>query len=136
MKCTFCGYVFDPACALVTCQGCFLKKGCDLIQCPNCRFELVAEPRKESTSEKTKEMIEAGIAGEAAITQLDVNKDTVVTRLNAPDRGAMRKLIAMGVLPGTKIRLIQKFPSYVFQCGYDRFTLDEELAALILVRAV
>ena len=134
MKCTFCGYVFDPACAPVTCQGCFLKKGCDLIQCPNCRFELVAEPEKGPGSEKARETAGAGTADEVAITELNVNEDAVVTRLNAPDRWTMRKLIAMGVLPGTKIRLVQKFPSYAFQSGYDRFTLDEELASLILVQ--
>lgn len=136
MKCTFCGYEFDPASAQAVCQGCFLKKGCDLIQCPNCRFEQVADTKKEPGPEKARETADAGAKAEIRITQLDVNKDTVVTRLNAPDRGAMRKLIAMGVLPGTKIRLIQKFPSYVFQSGYDRFTLDEELASLILVQAV
>ena len=43
------------------------------------------------------------------------------------------KLLAMGILPGRKISLIQKWPSYVFQIGYSRFTVDTELAQSITV---
>ena len=71
-----------------------------------------------------------------AITQVEINQDAVVVRIGTQDRLAMRKLIAMGVLPNTKIRLMQKFPSYVFQAGFDRFTLDKELASQIFVRFV
>ena len=45
----------------------------------------------------------------------------------------VQKMIAMGVLPGTTIHLIQCFPSYVFQVGYSQFAVDRALAEIIFV---
>ena len=135
MKCTFCGHAFDVKEARIQCQGCFLKKGCGLVQCPHCRFELVEEP-KEGIPEKKPEEIETTSAAVIDITRWPIGREARVAGINTSDRAAMRKLIAMGVLPDTKIRLIQKFPSYVFQAGPDRFTLDAELASQITVRAL
>lgn len=47
----------------------------------------------------------------------------------------LKKLLAMGILPGINICLIQKFPSYVFQLGQSQFAVDKELAECIFVQA-
>jgi Fe2+ transport system protein FeoA len=39
-----------------------------------------------------------------------------------------------GILPGVGIKVIQQFPSYVFQVGYSQFAVDRPLAELIYVR--
>jgi len=44
MKCTLCGYEFDPAKAEKACKRCLLRKGCNLIRCPNCGFETPPDP--------------------------------------------------------------------------------------------
>lgn len=46
----------------------------------------------------------------------------------------LQKLMAMGVLPGKAIRLIQGFPSYVFGVGHSQFAVDREIARTIHVR--
>ncbi len=46
----------------------------------------------------------------------------------------LQKLMAMGVLPGKELQLIQGFPSYVFQVGHSQFAVDEEMARTIFVR--
>ncbi len=46
----------------------------------------------------------------------------------------LQKLMAMGVLPGKTVRLIQGFPSYVFQVGHSQFAVDEGMARTIFVR--
>lgn len=46
----------------------------------------------------------------------------------------LQKLMAMGVLPGKAITLIQGFPSYVFKVGHSQFAVDEEMARTIHVR--
>jgi DtxR family Mn-dependent transcriptional regulator len=46
----------------------------------------------------------------------------------------MQKLAAMGVLPGCPIRLVQRYPSFIFQAGFSQFAVDEELASGIYVR--
>lgn len=50
------------------------------------------------------------------------------------DKERLHKLIAMGLLPGLQIRMIQKFPSYVFQIGRSQFAIDKEMAEGIYVR--
>ncbi len=44
MKCTFCGFVFNEKAAGVACRACPMSRGCDMIRCPNCGFELPVEP--------------------------------------------------------------------------------------------
>ncbi len=58
----------------------------------------------------------------------------VVVYLSARDQREVQKMMAMGMLPGTAIRVIQSFPSYVFQIGYSQFAVDKQLAEAIHVR--
>jgi len=46
----------------------------------------------------------------------------------------MQKLMAMGVLPGNSIVLMQSFPSYIFRVGYSEFAIDTAMAREIFVR--
>ncbi len=46
LTCAMCGQRFDPAQA-VACQGCPLQKGCQLVRCPACGFEMV-DPRRST----------------------------------------------------------------------------------------
>jgi rubredoxin len=45
VKCSFCGYKFDEEKADLSCKGCFMTKGCRLIKCPNCGYEMPPEPK-------------------------------------------------------------------------------------------
>lgn len=56
-----------------------------------------------------------------------------VAYLSTRDHRAVQKMMAMGILPGTTIKLIRRFPSYVFQVGYSQFALDRPLAEIIYV---
>lgn len=58
----------------------------------------------------------------------------IVVYLSARDQQEVRKLMALGILPGEKIRLLRRFPSYVFQVGLSQFTVDRQLAERIHVR--
>ena len=57
-----------------------------------------------------------------------------VAYLYAPEASKLQKLMAMGVLPGAPVRLIQSFPSYVFQAGMSQFATDREMSDAIYVR--
>ncbi|MCL5951769.1 MAG: ferrous iron transport protein A [Chloroflexi bacterium] len=50
------------------------------------------------------------------------------------DAGRLQKIMAMGILPGGKIRLLRRSPSFVFECGFIQFAVDEAIAADIYVR--
>ena len=48
----------------------------------------------------------------------------------------LQKLLAMGILPGVPVEVIQKYPSYVFQAGQTQIAVDNEIADDIFVRFV
>lgn len=56
-----------------------------------------------------------------------------VAYLATQDGQQVRKLMAMGILPGANIKIIQRFPSYVFKVGYSQFAVDCHLAKVIYV---
>jgi len=44
MKCSLCGYQFSEKDAESACSKCTFSKGCGLVKCPNCGFELAPDP--------------------------------------------------------------------------------------------
>jgi Fe2+ transport system protein FeoA len=68
------------------------------------------------------------------LTRLAEGKGAVVTELLRVEDGAAAHLVAVGVLPGAEIRLVQRYPSYIFEIGHTEFAVDEGLAARIMVR--
>ncbi len=45
MKCGFCGYEFGPEEAGTACGSCPLVKGCHLVRCPRCGYEMPPEAK-------------------------------------------------------------------------------------------
>lgn len=45
MRCGFCGGDFDPNEAGTACNGCPLVKGCHLVRCPRCGYEMPPEAK-------------------------------------------------------------------------------------------
>ncbi len=58
----------------------------------------------------------------------------IVAYLTTRDSRAVQKLMAMGIMPGSTIQLIRRWPSYVFQVGYSQFTVDGPLAQAVYVK--
>jgi len=67
---------------------------------------------------------------------LEVNQKGKVAYIHTKEHKKLQKLMAMGILPGIMVGLIQKFPSYVFQIGQSQFAVDKELAECIFVRVI
>jgi DtxR family Mn-dependent transcriptional regulator len=70
------------------------------------------------------------------LSQLDQGQRGKVAYVHAPEFNQLQKLMAMGILPGVAVTLIQSFPSYVFQIGQTQFAVDREIADAIYVRHV
>ncbi|MCX7766084.1 MAG: metal-dependent transcriptional regulator [Candidatus Sumerlaeia bacterium] len=66
----------------------------------------------------------------------DVNRGVKgkVAYLHTRDKKKLQKFLAMGILPGVTIEVIQRFPSYVLQVGHTQVAMDEEMARDIFVR--
>ena len=72
----------------------------------------------------------------APLSQLTQGQKGKVAYIYAPESSQLQKLMAMGVLPGAPISLIQSFPSYLFQVRQTQFTVDKEIADAIYIRLV
>lgn len=70
------------------------------------------------------------------LSELETDMKATILHLESHDQGTLQKIIAIGALPNTDIKLIQKFPSYVFQIGKSQFAIDKELASCIYVRVI
>ena len=76
----------------------------------------------------------SGDLGIVPLTEFKTEQEGEIAYIQTDDNKKMQKLMAMGVLPGNKITLVQSFPSYVFRVGYSEFAIDSNLAREIFVR--
>ena len=67
------------------------------------------------------------------LTEMKKNQEGIVAELTTDNQNILRKLMSMGILPGMSLRVIQTFPSYVFQVGYTQVAVDKEIASVILI---
>ncbi len=67
------------------------------------------------------------------LTRLNTGQIGKVVYLYTTNRDKLQKIMAMGILPGMAITLLQKFPSFVLQIGNSQFAVDKELAEIIFV---
>ena len=75
-----------------------------------------------------------GEPGIVALTELRSGESGEIAYLAASDDKKMQKLMSMGVLPGSQVILMQKFPSYIFKVGHSQFAVDDTLAREIHIR--
>lgn len=76
----------------------------------------------------------AGDRGVVPLTEFRPGEEGEIAYLQTDDGTIMQKLMAMGVLPGSRIQLVASFPSYIFRVGYSEFAIDATLAREIVVR--
>lgn len=75
-----------------------------------------------------------GDLGVVPLTEFKSGQEGEIAYIQTDDNKKMQKLMAMGVLPGNKIVLVQAYPSYIFRVGYSEFAIDTNLAKEIFVR--
>ncbi len=75
-----------------------------------------------------------GDLGVVPLTEFKSGQQGEIAYIQTEDSKKMQKLMAMGVLPGNKIVLVQAYPSYIFRVGYSEFAIDTNLAREIFVR--
>jgi DtxR family transcriptional regulator, Mn-dependent transcriptional regulator len=75
-----------------------------------------------------------GSPGIVPLTELKSGEAGEIAYLAASDEKKMQKLMSMGVLPGSELKLVQTFPSYIFKVGHSQFAVDDTLAREIYIR--
>ncbi len=57
----------------------------------------------------------------------------VVVRVTSDRTGRAERLAALGVTPGAVVRLLQRFPGFVFLCDQTELAVEPDVACTILV---
>ncbi len=70
----------------------------------------------------------------ASLNLLKTREQGIITRFRSSDETITHKLTAMGMTPGMRITLEQRFPSYVIKAGNMRLALDDLIAQSIFVK--
>jgi DtxR family Mn-dependent transcriptional regulator len=65
---------------------------------------------------------------------LETGEPATIAYLHSEEVSDLRKLMAIGALPGTRIVVRQRFPSYLVELGGSQFGIDAEMAGQIYVR--
>lgn len=68
------------------------------------------------------------------LSKLSPGQNGKIAYIHTRDGSKLQKMMAMGVVPGTKIKLLQCFPSYLFRTGNSQFAVDKSIASEIFVR--
>ena len=54
-----------------------------------------------------------------------------ILKVATADKNILKKLAAMGLFPGVKVKVIQRLPSCLFQVGHSQFAADKALVSTI-----
>ena len=69
-----------------------------------------------------------------SLAELTVGSAGTVSCLLEPASAVSVKLAALGILPGVRIRVVQRHPAHVIRIGYAEIALDAALAVRVRVR--
>ena len=75
-----------------------------------------------------------GSPGEITLDRLKKGETAMVARLETSDSKNLQKLLAMGILPGRIIRVLQTYPAYILQFDRSQAAMDKDLARRIIVK--
>lgn len=70
----------------------------------------------------------------SSIVDVETGTRNKIAYLHTKDNKKLQKLMAMGILPGVSIQVLQKFPSYVLKIGHSQVAMDREMAEVIQIR--
>lgn len=69
-----------------------------------------------------------------SMSQLRQGEGGAIAYVHSGDSEKLKKLMAMGILPGAEVILERRVPSFVFNVGFSRYAVDEGMASAIFVK--
>ncbi|HYN23144.1 MAG TPA: FeoA family protein [Thermoanaerobaculia bacterium] len=138
LTCPLCGFEFERTDSLCG-HGCPLGAACNLARCPVCEYEFPGKPVSVSWLRrllgKTEEPPPA-CPGDGLLTAKDLRPGDLAEVLGLAGESPSRRnnLAVFGLVPGSEVRLLQRYPSFVLRIGETVLALDTEVAGAIVVR--
>lgn len=71
---------------------------------------------------------------EFTLDKLKTGESAVVKRLITEDSKNLQKLLAMGILPGRIVKVLQRYPAYILEIDRTQAAMDTELARKIILK--
>jgi len=68
------------------------------------------------------------------MSNLRQGESGAIAYVHTGDSERLKKLMALGILPGESVTLQRRFPSFVFTVGQSRYAVDEGMAEAIYVK--
>ena len=68
------------------------------------------------------------------LSKIDIAEEVTLSYIVTTNHDYMHKLLSLGMVPGTKLKLHQKFPTYIVKVNETQIALDGAVANLIYVR--
>jgi Fe2+ transport system protein FeoA len=135
LHCALCGFEFekrDTACA----HGCPLGRFCKLVRCPNCQYEFPERPGSIGLLQRILHRPRRLAPRRDAIPLTDLNEgeSSELVCLNCEQASRRNALAVYGLVPGSRVALQQKHPSYVIRIGETELALDAAIAWEIIVK--
>lgn len=139
LTCPLCGFEFERVDSLCG-HGCPLGAACHLARCPVCEYEFPEKPAAVSWLQrllgKTQETPPPPCPGDGLLTVKDLRPGDLgeVLSLSGDSPSRRNNLAVFGLIPGSEVRLLQRYPSFVLRIGETVLALDGEVAGDIVVR--
>ncbi|MGM0530717.1 MAG: FeoA family protein [Bacteroidota bacterium] len=71
---------------------------------------------------------------EITLDMLKKGQSAVVKRLITEDSKNLQKLLAMGILPGRIVKVLQRYPVFILEIDRTQAAMDKELAGKIVLK--
>ncbi len=135
VTCPLCGLEFQPTDTLCE-HGCPLRSACGLLRCPSCDYEFPETPRAISWFKRLLGRGPRPVAcppGTRTVQDMRTGERAAVAHLAGESSARHNALAVFGLVPGSEIVLLQRYPSYVVEVGETVIALESEVAASIVV---
>lgn len=70
----------------------------------------------------------------SALADMHPGQRGTIAYLHTGRHDMLRKLLALGLLPGARVELLRTFPSYVFRLDETEYAVDRDIATTVYVR--
>jgi Fe2+ transport system protein FeoA len=136
--CSLCGFDFEKDGA--SCHtGCVLAKHCKLVRCPSCGYEF-PEPNTPNWLQKLmgKRADSVLVPAPESISLQEASEGITYEMicLNGSHASRRSALAVYGLVPGCRLSLTQKRPSFIIQVGETELAFEGSIAREIFVKPV
>ncbi|HET6350311.1 MAG TPA: FeoA family protein [Candidatus Krumholzibacteria bacterium] len=138
LHCSLCGFEFDPQGD--NCHtGCVLARHCNLVKCPSCGYEFPRPTRGPAWLQKLAGRRHGAHVHERTLLSLDEASEGVayeLVSLNGSHASRKTALAVYGLVPGCRLSLTRKRPSFIVKVGETELAFEGSIARDIFVKPV